>query len=177
MLKFFCVPIAILLGLLVPLHNADAEELSAIRLQSEIKKYGPRHVVQKLTATSWAPFDRVCRMVETGNRKWLKVAKLLKPGTDAGSAESLDFAVARALPKVPADVLSMVQGEEHNVTGGFGLADVCTVPFLEEEQQVVDRYLASAELALEKMKKDNRHRKLETLRRKCLERIRSYMEK
>lgn len=173
--KFPCVIIAILLGLLAPFHNADAEELSAAKLQSEIKKHGPRRVVERLTATSWARFDRVCHMVETGNRNWLTVARLLKPGTDAGSAESLDFAVARALPKAPAEILSMVQGEEHNVSGGFGLADVCTVPFLEEEQHVVDRYLVSAERALEKMKKDSRHRQLETLRQKCLERIRSYM--
>ncbi len=77
--------------------------------------------------------------IEEGSPDWLRVALLLRPGTDAASALSLDFAVARALPGQPENVLSIV-------SDGYPLSSVCRVPFIEDEEREVQWLEAAVEI-------------------------------
>ena len=78
-------------------------------------------------------FERVCHMIETADPKWLEVARLLKPASDAGLALSLNYSVARALPRAPERVLALIGH-------GFTVEDVCTSPFIEPEPGVAENY-------------------------------------
>ena len=60
--------------------------------------------------------------------------------------------------------------DEHGI-GKFGLEDVCTCPFIEEELDVENKYLKAAESALLDMQVPENDKKLDVLRRKCLEQI------
>lgn len=79
--------------------------------------------------------------ISGGDEEWLSFAKKLKPFTDAAASESLNFAVAKALPKNPAGVLKLA-GDK------FTLDEICTVPFIEAPPEVENAYLDQAIAAL-----------------------------
>ncbi len=91
-----------------------------------------------------AEFEAVLRGVESGNRRWLEVAQLLKPFSDAGSSELINYAVARALPIDPQRVLRMIGH-------GFELEFICTSPFDEPELGVAEAYERRALSALDSL--------------------------
>lgn len=78
-------------------------------------------------------FDQVMSGIESGDPSWLKVAAALRPYSDAGASLSLAYAVARALPKAPENVLALTQQ-------GFKIDDICTSPFIEPEPGVAEAY-------------------------------------
>jgi hypothetical protein len=92
---------------------------------------------KKVLADLWdqqAEFEVVLSGIESADREWLDVARLLKPFSDAGSAEEIDMAVARALPKDPERVLLLIGHD------GFELDFVCTSPFDEPDAGVAEAY-------------------------------------
>ena len=115
---------------------------SAQALLQQIEQSGGSAVYRHLGADE-AAFDRVTRQIETGDAAWLKVAAALRPFADAAGAESLDFAVARALPKEPSRVLRLM-------AGGYGL--VCTSPYIEPAPGVAEAYAKEALRALASVK-------------------------
>ena len=99
------------------------------------------------------------------------MARLLAPGSDAASAESLVLSVARALPKSPRQVLSLVAETEKNQAGRFTVDRICISPFIEPEPGVLERYLIETEKTLESTDTSD-SQLLDTLRLQCLDNIR-----
>ena len=151
----------------------SADELTPASIIEDVKKHGARAVIDQFWKEDryFTDWFHILANIEKGKNEWLEVAKLLKSGSDAGMSTDLNFAVARALPINPVAVLSLVETEEHGI-GKFGLEDVCTCPFVEEElEDVENKYLKAAESALLGMRVPEKDKKLDVLRWKCLEQI------
>jgi hypothetical protein len=106
-------------------------------------------------------FERVLAGVESGDATWLRVASALRPFSDAGGSLSLDYAVARALPRVPERVLGLVGR-------GFALQRICTSPFIEPAPGVAEAYEQKTLRALSKVKSPA----LASIAAQCAERVR-----
>ncbi|MFN4352135.1 MAG: hypothetical protein ACK4F6_15135 [Hylemonella sp.] len=133
-------------------------------LVAEVQRDGARAVVTRLWADE-ALFDAILVQIESGDAAWLEVARHLRPGSDAGSSESLNYAVALALPRAPSRVLPMI-GK------GFQLAFVCTAPHTDANLSVVMGHLRSVEKALKNFK-TNKHA---VVKAECLASVRSRMK-
>jgi hypothetical protein len=79
--------------------------------------------------------------VKNGDAVWLNIAVKLHEVSDAGASLALNYAVSRGLPYEPELVLS-------GVDLGFRLERLCTIPFIEEEQSVVDGFVTGAKSKL-----------------------------
>jgi hypothetical protein len=149
--------------------SVSATELTADVIMTEITTIGSKAVIDKLwnsEETHPNDWDRLIDKIETGEKKWLVVAKSLKPASDAGSSEDLNGAMSLALLKNPLDVLTMIQ------SGPFNISDVCTCPYAAEtsaEENVAYTYLFNAEKTLIDLipPQDNPH--LDTVRNNCLD--------
>jgi len=109
----------------------------------EIAAQGPRVVLARLW-NDQPQFESVCKRIESGDRRWLEVAGLLKPASDAASSLSLNYSVARAIPRAPGHVLALIGN-------GFTVSDVCTSPYIEPEPGVAENYQSRAAAALAKV--------------------------
>jgi hypothetical protein len=106
-------------------------------------------------------FNVVLSGIESADPAWLRVALLLKPFSDAGASESLDDAVALALPKSPERILSLVGH-------GFDLKFICTSPFYEgEEPGVAEAYERKTLVALASIQEP----RLKALAADCAKRV------
>lgn len=167
-----CILLSGLVFLSVVVEKANAEDPDAVRIVKEIELKGAKAVIERLVSgEKWTEFEAVCDKIETGEKAWLGVARLLAPGSDAASAESLVFSVARALPKSPRQVLSLVAETEKDAKGQFTVDRICTSPYIEPEPGVSERYLIETEKALETTDTSDSQR-LNTLRLLCLDDIR-----
>ncbi|MGH6611838.1 MAG: hypothetical protein ACRECQ_16465 [Burkholderiaceae bacterium] len=135
-------------------------EPSAQDLLARIDREGSRAVVRDLWARE-PSFEHVTRQIETGAPDWLRIATALRPFTDGAAALSLDYALARALPRAPGAILALVDR-------GFVLDSICTSPFIEAEQGVAEAYAREAIAAL--MRVDDPSLKPRAL--KCAEQLR-----
>jgi len=82
--------------------------------------------------------------VKNGDAVWLNIAAKLHEVSDAGASLALNYSVSRGLPYEPELVLS-------GVDLGFRLERLCTIPFIEEEQSVVDSFVSGAKLKLNEL--------------------------
>lgn len=154
------------------LAGAVAGEPDAKQLVKEIRVKGSKAVIAELTSDDqWTGFEKVCDRIETGDREWLEIAKLLAPGSDAATAESLILSIARALPKAPFSVLSLIAEEVRNHDDGFTVDNVCISPYIEPEPGDEERHLIATVIALESTDTRN-YPLLDSLRLQCLENIR-----
>ncbi|MEA5114558.1 MAG: hypothetical protein VB050_11085 [Geobacteraceae bacterium] len=164
----------IILSLNLP--DASAQEPDAEHLAKEIKSKGAREVIAELMSDDqWTEFEKVCDKIETGNREWLEVARLLAPGSDAAAAESLTMSVARALPKSPREVLALIALSEHDHGKEFTIDNICVSPYIENEPGVEERHLLTTSNVLESTDTSNDPH-LNCLRLKCLENIRGIID-
>lgn len=115
---------------------------SASGLLARIEKEGGRKVLSDLWEHE-ETFEQVTLHIESGDARWLTVAVQLRPFADGAVALSLDYAVARALPKEPRRVLELM----HH---GFG--NICTSPFIEPNPGVAEAYERQALAALASIK-------------------------
>lgn len=167
-----CIVLSGLFFLSVVVEKVNAEDHDAVRLIKEIKLKGAKSVIERLVSgEKWTEFETVCDKIETGEKEWLEVARLLAPGSDAASAESLVFSVARALPKSPRQVLSLVAETEKDPKGRFTVDRICTSPYIEPEPGVSERYLIETEKTLETTDTSD-SQQLNMLRLLCLDNIR-----
>jgi hypothetical protein len=102
----------------------------------EIDSQGPRTVLERLSEN-----EALFAGIESGDPRWLEVARRLRGVSDASTSLSLNYSVARALPKAPERVLTLIGR-------GFTVNDVCTSPFIEPEPRVAEEYAKRAEAAL-----------------------------
>jgi len=149
--------------------SVSATELTADAIMSEINTIGSKAVIENLWNSDEIhpnDWDKLIEKIESGEKKWLEVAKSLKSASDAGSSEDLNGAMSLALLKNPLDVLTMTQ------TGPFNISEVCTCPYVVEtsaDEKVAYTYLFKAEKTLIDLipPQDNPH--LDAVRRNCLD--------
>lgn len=128
MRRFFAA--AILAALSVP---CAAQELTPQAIRAMLQENDASAVVRSLDEgeqpdNAWA---QLMTRIEGGEAAWLDLVPLLKPGTDAGTAEEdLEIVLSRALRANPPGVLALIAG------GHYAPAEICTsneieVPALE----------------------------------------------
>lgn len=120
---------------------ACAAALSPDAIAQDIRAHGANAAVQRLWKHN--DWERVMDGVDSGDARWVALAPLLAPGTDAGTAEELPIALAFALPRNPGAVLGVVGGKK-----GFPVADVCGAPFIEDTVKDIPAYIRRAQTAV-----------------------------
>lgn len=106
-----------------------------------IAKDGSAQTIARMTAGDRLAWEAVLRHIEKGETQWLEVARALRSGSDAVTTIELRFAVARALPKAPREVLALIGN-------GFQLEEICIIPFIETDSTTELVYLQTTEKAL-----------------------------
>ena len=146
---------------LATLHGNAGEPIpSAASILADIKSDGAKAVFGRLWSNE-AKFDAVCDAIEGAEPKWLEVAANLKAVSDGAAALSLNFSVARALPRAPSRVLALVGH-------GFALEDICTSPYIEPDPGVAEDYEKRALAALATVSDSH----LKALADRCTSRVR-----
>jgi len=132
-------------------------------ITKDIENRGAKATVQKLISGKRPRlWESVLQKIKTGGAPWLAVAKELADGTDAGTSEALQIALATALPKNPSGVLQLA-----GTQGFLSLEDICGAPFIEPEPTDLKRYLDKTRRSLNNLK----DMKVEQKRVKCLNEI------
>lgn len=139
--------------------NTKSEVLTAESILNQIKIDGLKTTFDRLWVDE-KQFDYVCDMIQTGDSKWFEVARYLKKSSDAASSLSLNYSVARALPKEPEKVLRLI-GKE------FSIENICTSPFVEPDPGKAENYQLHAIAALKSITAFDLKQKKE----ECLSRI------
>jgi len=121
-----------------------ADRPSAQAVLNRVANEGGRKVLWDLWQHE-REFGQVTAGIESGDPAWLEVAAALKPFSDAGASLSINYAVARALPKAPERVLALT-------TQRFKLEDICTSPFIEPDPGVAEAYERRTLAALSRLK-------------------------
>jgi hypothetical protein len=116
--------------------------LDAASVASEIDAKGARTVVSQLYGDG--TYSLVLDHIAAGEDEWVALAPRLAPGTDASTAEGLTIAMAEALPRNPAAVLTRIEFAR----GTLSSERVCGVPFIEGTPVDVPAYIRSAEAAV-----------------------------
>jgi hypothetical protein len=112
---------------------------SAEVVLSQIKLGGVATVARRVDSDE--SFGRsVMNGIATGDSAWLEVASKIRPASATAEA-SLSIALASALPRSPAIVLSLL-GEK------YPLEEVCGIPFLRADSALVATYHDNAVAAL-----------------------------
>ena len=128
----------------VPCQNVAAETdwKDSDALLKAIDSYGARYVVWEVLK-DWEKWDDVMEKISSGETRWIRIATLLYPETDAGITSALIITMAEALPNSPENVLPTI-GQ------GFDLEDVCGFPFIEPEIPFLMDHYDRATLALKR---------------------------
>ncbi|MGK3142184.1 hypothetical protein [Pantoea sp. C2G6] len=120
---------------------------TAQQLTEQIKAKGAQTVISGLYANDEQEWEYVTAKIGKGDQRWLNVAALLAPGSDADSAETLSEAIGFALPRNPAGVLSIIT-ERYNP---LSLKEVCGLPFYSMTEPQLNQYVVDAIRALYKV--------------------------
>jgi hypothetical protein len=137
----------------------------AVTLAAQIKDQlatpaGPAQRVRRLDSDAGYAHP-ILRAIETADPAWLEIARRLRVEADAGVAQSLNQALARALPKAPERVLAMVGN-------GVVLEQICTSPFIEPAPGVAQAYAEQTLAALATVSQPE----LRPLAQACMQRVR-----
>jgi hypothetical protein len=82
------------------------------QVEKAIHERGAAKVVDELNRQrGGSPWESIEYRVATGNGGWLQIAKQVRVYTDAGVSESLDNAIAEALPRNAEGVLGILGGD------------------------------------------------------------------
>lgn len=128
----FCLSLLIIIVVFIPhsgrlLSTANAQSCNTLNpaiIEAMIKSNGAKRVVECLSADQ-KKWKQVLRNIAIGERPWLSVAVHLKPGSDAGTSEMLNFAIGEALETFPESVLEIAIGQ-------YSLGDVCNGPDVDD---------------------------------------------
>lgn len=99
-----------------------AQELTPQAIRAMLNEADASAVVQNLDAgdSPGNAWTQLMGRIEGGEAAWLDLVPLLKPGTDAGTAEDLAIALSRALRANPPGVLALIAG------GHYAPVEICT---------------------------------------------------
>jgi hypothetical protein len=142
-------------------HAANPLPRAPEQLARLIEEKGARAVIDQAWSSGF--WDRVILPgVESGTVAWLRVASLLRMEVDAGSAETLSWALVEALPKNPYRVLPVMMQDKHN---GWTADQACFInPDVAEPKGGLNNYLQRLDRALYLPKSQE----LKALRAGCL---------
>ena len=142
---------------------------SAEVVLSEIQMGGATNVARRID-TDESLGRSVMNGIATGDSAWLAVAEKLTPAS-ATAAASLSIALASALPRSPERVLAVLGTT-------YAIEDVCGIPFLRPDSNLVGSYHDEAVAALGRVRsvplsrvRDECRTTLDTARVRRLERI------
>lgn len=99
--------------------TSSSASLHASGVLAAVRARGPHAVVAALWSDD-GRWNQVMTNIGSGRPEWLNVAVALRPGTDAGTAETLDEAIFFALRTAPAAVLKLLKD------GRFDTKFVCS---------------------------------------------------
>ena len=122
--------------------SSEKIELTPAAVRNSVKQHGSKAVLLQIYGNT-EEWDALLRNLSTGSSEWLGIYSLLKPVSDAGSAEMLDIAISKALISQPETVLSFMSNESHAevrlVCGRLDddAAPVTFVPFLRKQRAAV----------------------------------------
>lgn len=135
-----------------------AAQLSCDAVAKEVRVRGAKRVVDRLwDAQGDENWDHLLDAMEAGRSECIRLAKLLKPGTDAGSAETLQIALSLALRTNPSAVLAL--GDDV-----IKVSEACQDNQIEPTLQQHRAFLAKARTAVSKISEPA----LTTRRNACL---------
>lgn len=128
-----------------------------------VEEHGAKETVDNLYQDNDSRrWDFVTHKMESGDPRWLNVAKMIAAGTDAGTSEGLIVTLAIALPKNPKGVLQII-----GTTSFLSYDTVCNAPFIEPTPAYLKKYLRKTRLVLRNLKDAS----VEEQRVKCLSQI------
>ena len=91
-----------------PVHAAA---ISCDALGREIEVDGAKTIVDRLfSSPENRDWERLLNEIERGRPECIRLAKALRPGTDAATGETLKIALSRALGTNPSEVLALGDG-------------------------------------------------------------------
>lgn len=143
--------------------TANAKTPVPKELLQEIDEHGAKATIARLVATQEEKdWDYVVEKIRRGKDEWLQVAAELASGSDAGTSSDLKIALAYALPRNPAGVLSIADSQVFLST-----SSLCGLPFIEAERSFIRKYVKKTKRALTQMKNAD----LEDKRQSCLNQL------
>jgi hypothetical protein len=149
------LPLLLSLALFAP--HYDSRGITPALVDDLVRRYGAKETVHKLTerdpadTSMFGDYEGVLDGVASGDPRWLALVPKLAPGTDAGTAESLRIAVARALPKNAAGVLSLISHDQ-------SWRDACSYPMIEPTPKETHAYFSAAVPAVRAVMSPRLHR-------------------
>jgi hypothetical protein len=137
------------------------KKITAESVMQDIRSLGATATVRKLRggppSRRW---DLVLRQIGSGSSEWLVVAKALSRDADPETASDLRVTLAKVLPKNPAGVLKLIDGNL------IAIENVCTAPFAERDPAFLKRYLRDTQRALKSLnQKDVEQNRVQCLRK------------
>lgn len=126
--------------------SPEGEMLSEM-LAKEIGGQGAQSVVSRLYVDNEKEWRYITAQIATGDTSWLYVASLLAPGTDAASSETLNTALALAIPHNPMGVLGILTSRVLSLS----VDHVCSLPFYVMSEPEFNQYVLDAIRALYKV--------------------------
>jgi len=129
---------------------ASARQLTPGQVAQDIRAHGARATVRSLDQTG--RLDSVLNSIASGNAAWIRLSPDLAKGTDAGNSTGLTIALARALPKNPKAVLTIL--DDGLVIGSNA---VCSAPFIEPTARELKEYLDRAIPAVTRVAESDRY--------------------
>lgn len=98
-------------GLAVAAAPVHAVATACAAFAHEIEVSGAKTVVDRLfNSPGTRDWERLLGQIEGGRPECVRLAKALRPGTDAATGETLNIAVSRALETNPSEVLALGDG-------------------------------------------------------------------
>lgn len=134
-------PAACLVSLLFWACARDSAWENPDEVLTAIHEKGALQTVAEMTQGKRTAWEAMLIHIENGDAQWLDVARELRAGTDAVTTTELRFAVARALPISPQEVLNLIDR-------GFQVEEICIIPFVEADRAVEVDYLRRTKEAL-----------------------------
>ena len=149
--------------LFAPLNTVAAE--SAESFVARIQAKGPDSVVHEMYDS--ADWNRLMLSIGSGDPAWLKVARLLSPGTDGASAEELSAAAGDVLETNASEALRVLWST-------FGLGMCQFLPNKEEPRyQTRQKAIAGLEKRIRNLRSVTRP-ELSPARDACINELRSW---
>jgi hypothetical protein len=119
--------------------------LTPDRLRSDINAEGAVPVVQRLWTSG--EYGHVLDQIAAGQQAWIAISPALASGADAAASEGLGIALAHALPRNPAAVLSVLDSQRRSLSPDR----VCGLPFIEGDISDISAYRRDATAAVTKV--------------------------
>ncbi|MBS9424424.1 hypothetical protein [Photorhabdus caribbeanensis] len=129
--------------------NNPYPNLTPKQIIEKVNSMGARKfVTSTLPNTDDSTWDYILSHISSGDPEWLNIVPILSTGVDAGSAEDLTIAVATAIPKNSAVVLSVL----NNANISISTESVCSLPFYQGTEAKLNQYVVDSIRALYKNK-------------------------